>query len=58
MAMKMYLGDAVYVEWDDLGRVVLTTSDGIRTTNIIILEPEVLENFLGWVGREKEIVKE
>ena len=41
MAEKVYLGDAVYAEYDELGRIVLTTSDGRRDTNIIVLEPEV-----------------
>ena len=37
---KRYLGDAVYavIEYN---RVVLTTEDGIRVTNRIVLEPEV-----------------
>lgn len=42
--MKTYLGDGVYVEYDSLGDVVLTTEDGIRVTNRIILEPKVLES--------------
>ena len=38
---KAYLGDGVYVE-EDCGRgLVLTTENGIRATNTIILEPEV-----------------
>jgi hypothetical protein len=41
--IKTYLGDAVYARFDELGRLVLTTEDGIRTTNEIYLEPEVLE---------------
>jgi hypothetical protein len=41
---KRYLGDAVYAEFDSatLG-VILTTEDGIRETNRIVLEPEVLD---------------
>jgi hypothetical protein len=38
---KRYLGDAVYVERDERG-IVLTTEDGIRATNTIVLEPEVI----------------
>lgn len=53
---KEYLGDAVYVErdpnWEQA--VKLTTSDGARDTNTIILEPEVLFAFLDWVRRAKE----
>jgi hypothetical protein len=37
---KTYLGDGVYaiIEYN---QVVLTTEDGVRTTNRIVLEPEV-----------------
>jgi len=40
--MKEYLGDGVYAEMDRYGSLVLTTEDGIRATNRIVLEPEVL----------------
>ena len=39
--MKTYLGDGVSVEMEDLD-VILTTSDGLKDTNKIVLEPEVL----------------
>lgn len=38
---KRYIGDAVYVQFDGY-HVVLTTSDGIRDTNTIALEPAVI----------------
>lgn len=38
---KRYLGDAVYVDFDGHG-FQLTTENGIRATNVIILEPETL----------------
>ena len=38
---KTYLGDAVYVDFDGW-HIVLTTEDGISTTNEIFLEPEVI----------------
>lgn len=38
---KEYLGDGVYVARADNG-LVLTTENGIRITNTIFLEPEVL----------------
>lgn len=41
MTNKVYLGDAVYVARDRHGGLVLTTEDGIRATNTIVLEPEV-----------------
>ncbi len=37
---KRYLGDAVYAVIE-YGVVVLTTEDGISSTNRIVLEPEV-----------------
>lgn len=41
---KRYLGDAVYV--DCVGdMVILTTENGVDKTNIIFLEPSVLEAF-------------
>lgn len=45
MSNKEYLGDGVYVEVDN-EMIALTTSDGISTTNIVYLEPEVLFSFL------------
>lgn len=39
---KQYLGDGVYVDVNALG-LVLTTEDGLKTTNTIVLEPEVFE---------------
>jgi hypothetical protein len=38
--LKHYLGDGVYVE-ANLRGLVLTTEDGVRTTNTIVLEPSV-----------------
>jgi hypothetical protein len=46
---KRYLGDAVYAEITADGDVVLTTEDGIRATNRIVLEPEVLAAFATFV---------
>jgi hypothetical protein len=47
---KEYLGDGVYVEYDGFG-LVLTTEDGISTTNRIVLENEVYSSLVGYVGR-------
>ncbi len=49
---KLYLGDAVYVDLTKHGEVILTTEDGIRTTNTIILEPKVLQSFLDYLQTE------
>ena len=49
---KMYIGDAVYAQIDNLGRVVLTTEDGYRATNTIVLEDEVLRALVAWLVNE------
>lgn len=49
MMKKTYLGDGAYAEVDECGDVILTTEDGIRTTNRIVLEPEVLDAFMRYV---------
>ena len=47
---KVYLGDGVYVEvWQ--GDLVLTTENGIETTNRIVLEAEVLDALLLYVHK-------
>jgi hypothetical protein len=45
-----YLGDAVYICSDGIGRIWLFTHDGITATNAICLEPEVLKALLRVVG--------
>lgn len=52
MSDKRYLGDAVYAEWDEWGRVVLTTEDGYRATNTIVLESEVYDALVQYVAGE------
>ena len=51
--MKTYLGDAVYMRVDDWGCIVLTTENGVRTTNEIVLEPEVWEAMCRELARYK-----
>lgn len=41
---KQYIGDGVYVEYNADYSVTLTTEDGIKVTNEIVLEAEVLDN--------------
>lgn len=48
--MKEYLGDGVYADFDG-GFLVLTTEDGIRATNQIFLEPEVIGALLAYVEK-------
>ena len=50
MKPKQYLGDSVYAEMNDAHQLVLTTEDGIRTTNRICLEPEVLSALFDYIG--------
>ncbi len=45
---KQYLGDGVYVDFDGYG-LIITTENGIETTNQIILEPEVYGSLLNYV---------
>jgi hypothetical protein len=47
MGNKEYLGDGVFVDIED-GMIKLTTEDGIKATNTIYLEVEVLEAFRRW----------
>lgn len=43
---KEYLGDSVYVEFNESGQFVLTTENGLPTdpSNTIYLEPKVVNN--------------
>jgi hypothetical protein len=45
---KVYLGDGVYVEFDGFS-LVLTTEDGINTTNSIVIEPHVFANLIAYI---------
>jgi hypothetical protein len=47
-SLKRYLGDSVYVDFS-YGQFVLTTEDGVRTTNTIFLEPEIYEALVAYV---------
>ncbi len=49
--MKEYLGDGVYAEFNGGGFIALTTEDGIRVTNRIVLEAEVLSAFSAYLKR-------
>jgi len=50
MESKEYLGDGVYVELvaGDIWACLLTTEDGVRTTNRIYLEAKVLQQLLAF----------
>ena len=44
----VYLGDGIYAELE-MGAIVLTTDNGYRPTNRIVLEPEVCEALLRYI---------
>lgn len=55
MSDKKYIGDGCYVEsWHEPGSFVLTTEDGLRVTNRVVLEPEVLWEFLQFVEAKRQ----
>jgi hypothetical protein len=45
MTTKVYLGDGAYVSLEE-GTVILTTEDGMHISNVVYLEPQVLEHLL------------
>lgn len=47
---KQYLGDGVYVQFDD-GVIILTTENGYQITNQIYLELDVYGNLRDYVNR-------
>jgi hypothetical protein len=47
---KDYIGDGVYVVWDGF-TIILTTENGIETTNEIFIEPAVWEALKDYVAR-------
>jgi len=47
---KIYLGDGVYAAFED-GDLIVTTENGIETTNRIVLEPGVWVNLLEYVNQ-------
>ena len=49
----MYIGDGVYAEPWEMGGVRLTTEDGFSITNVIVLEPQVLEGLRMYLERLK-----
>ena len=47
---KEYLGDGAYVDFDGFA-IILTTEDGVDTTNVVVLEPGELKRFEEWMDR-------
>jgi hypothetical protein len=48
--MKEYLGDGLYVDYEDRV-IVLSAEDGVSVQNIVYLEPQVLRSFEAFVRR-------
>lgn len=46
---KRYIGDGVYVEFDGFS-IVVTTENGIKVTNRIVLELEVYTSLVDYVN--------
>jgi hypothetical protein len=49
---KTYLGDGVYADVE-CGMIKLSTENGIETTNVIFLDPEVYAALTAWADRAK-----
>jgi hypothetical protein len=49
---KQYIGDGVYVEFDGWA-IVLTTENGVETTNRVVLETEVYSSLVAYVDALK-----
>ena len=47
---KDYIGDSVYIEDNGYG-VTLTTENGLGASNIIVMEPEVIQAFLRYIKK-------
>ncbi len=50
---NLYLGDAVYADYDGY-HVVITTSDGTYETNRILLNPQVIQQLIDYYERLKK----
>lgn len=53
-ALKEYLGDSVYAEFDGFA-IVLTTENGRVASNTIVLEPQVVDALNNFVELVKNI---
>lgn len=51
--IKSYLGDGAYIMWDGYS-FWLTTSNGIRDTNEICLEAELVGRLISFMARHSE----
>jgi len=53
---KVYLGDGAYARFDGYA-LILTTEDGVETTNEIVLEPQVVMGLFAFVEKLKKMEK-
>jgi len=51
---KEYLGDGAYIQYDGWN-FILTTENGIQTTNEIVLNPEVAKSLLDYINKINEM---
>jgi hypothetical protein len=58
MIAKTYLGDGVYAAMSYGGDIILTTENGVETTNTIYLDRDVLNNLNVYINRVIETRKE
>lgn len=54
MKKKLYLGDSVYAEATEFG-IKLTTNNGYKDSNTIVLESDVLINLVRFAQRHEYI---
>lgn len=45
---KEYIGDGCYLTFDGYG-FILTTENGVETTNLVYLDPETLRNLFSFI---------
>ena len=59
-ARKTYLGDGAYAELDQYGDLILTTENGIRVTNRIVLGGAEYQALVDFVNRlcEQQVERE
>jgi hypothetical protein len=55
--LKTYLGDGVYAEISEDGDIVLTTGNGIRTTNSIYLDRSAIDALIVFVNRTDRAIR-
>lgn len=55
---KEYLGDSVYVELDEYGRIKFYLDNGLGPKNVIVMEDFVLDAFERWMQDVAERLKE